>query len=139
MPGTLALNIDTAFTPDEDSARFVHLERFISTFRYLTRDEQKSYLIVRKGRKISKFKENGTTYSDAPDTPQDELKLARTVSTKYPVLMLIHQDGTAEGWKGSEFWWPILLTQKNIPKTIFALEEPDGKISRKARKLISKK
>lgn len=120
----------SAFSADEDSARFVNLGNFISTFRYLTRDEQKSYLIVRRERKLSKFKENGIAYSDAPDTPQDELKLARNVSKKYPVLMMIHQDGTANGWKGSEFWWPVLLTQDNVPKTVFALDVPDGKITR---------
>ena len=125
-----------AITPDEDSARFVVLDRFISTMRYLTRHENKAHLIVRRGRKVSKFKENGTVYSDAPDTTQDELSIARSVSDKYPVLMMLHQDGTAEGWNGSEFWWPVLLAQENMPKTIFALDEPDGKI-RKIRKNVN--
>jgi hypothetical protein len=117
-----------AIKPDEDAARFVTQEQFISTLRYLSRNENKAYLLVRRGRKVSKYKENGSVYTDAPDTSQDELSLARSISEKYPVLMMIHQDGTAVGWNGCEFWWPILLTQKNMPKTIFALDEPGGGI-----------
>jgi hypothetical protein len=42
--------------------------------------------------------------------------------------MMIHQDGTADGWNGGEFWWPILLAPQETKKTIFALPEANGRV-----------
>jgi hypothetical protein len=121
-------------TPDKDSARFIDENEFISVLRYLSTNDKLAYLIVRRGRKLSKYKNNGTLYSDAPDTPHgDELQIAKEVAINNPAIMLIHEDGTGKGWNGSEFWWPVLITQKNAPKTIFALENPEGKISKLTR------
>ena len=123
-----------AINPDEESARFIDEQKFLSVFRYLTREDNLAYLVVRRGRKISKYKNNGRAYSDAPDTPQEELLVARNVAQKHPALIMIQEDGTSEGWNGSEFWWPILLIQSNVPKTIFASEKPTGKLRRSPQK-----
>ena len=48
-----------------------------------------------------------------------------------PCLTLLHQNGVAEGWKGREFWWPILTLPKNTPKTIYALPNVDGRIRKR--------
>ncbi|MGV8025012.1 MAG: Z1 domain-containing protein [Anaerolineaceae bacterium] len=117
-----------AINPDKDSARFIKKDKYISTFRYLTQKEKEAYLIVRRGRKLSKFKDGGNLYSDSPDTPQDELQIAMRISSVTPTLMMIHEDGTGEGWNGREFWWPVLLVQRDLPKTVFSLDEPEGKI-----------
>ncbi len=116
--------------PDIGSERFIKKDEFISLFNYLTNKDRKVFLIIRKNRKLSKFKDNGTSYSDAPDTPKlpkNELYIARQISEKYPVLMLIHQNGTGDGWNGREFWWPVLLVQKKISRIIFSLDEPSIK------------
>lgn len=117
-------------TPDRDSVRFITKDKFISLFSYLTKKDKKAYLLVRRGRKLSKFKDNNTSYSDAPDTPQDELSIANQISQKYPVLMMIHQDGTGDGWQNREFWWPVLLVQRDLPRIVFSLDEPEGRIRR---------
>lgn len=119
--------------PDKGAERFVPFESFISMLQYLAGEKGNSFLIVRRGRNLSKWKENTTLYSDAPDTSQEgsELYIARSVAKTMPAVMLIHQNGTAKGWNGSEFWWPILLVQENWPKTVFSLNEPEGKLRTK--------
>lgn len=118
----------SALTEDDDSGRFVDMDRFLSAMRYLARADGKVHLIVRRNRQISKYKKNGTSLQDAPDTPRDELALAKSVAVDNPALMLLHQDGTGNGWNGSEFWWPVLLAQKNAGRTIFAMPNPDGRV-----------
>ena len=120
--------IYSALEPDEESARFVPVEKFLTTIRYLAGDGKKINLIVRKNRKVGKYKKNGTVYQDAPDTRQDELSVARKVAIGRPALMLLHQDGTAFGWNGSEFWWPVLLSPENVKRTVFAMPEADGRL-----------
>lgn len=83
--------------------------------------------IVRRNRNVSKYKD-GMRYLDSPDNGQDERKLARDISIDMPTLTLLHQNGVAEGWKGREFWWPILTLPKNTPKTIYALPNVDVRI-----------
>jgi len=113
---------------DEESSRFVSVDLFLSTLRYLARKKNGDvYLYVRRGRHISKYKANGNTYQDAPDTGY-EGKMLRAIAIDTPVLMLIHQDGTADGWNGSEFWWPVIIPQADVKTTIFALPDADGKI-----------
>lgn len=123
---------DTTVTinQDDDSARFVSKERFLSTLGYLCGKSGEVYLIVRRNRKLSKFKAGNSIYQDSPDTPQDERSIAKKVAKDIPALMLIHQDGTGEGWNGCEFWWPVISVQQNVKMTIFALPDPDGKIKR---------
>jgi hypothetical protein len=124
----------SAIEPDEDSARFVSVERFLTTIRYLAGNEKKLHLIVRRNRKVKKYKDNGTAYQDAPDTrgrDQDELSVARRVAVDNPAIMMLHQDGTASGWNGSEFWWLVMLAPQNVKRTVFAMPEADGRVRRR--------
>lgn len=121
-------HIYSAIEQDEESARFVPAERFLTTIRYLAGNDEKVYLIVRRNRKVGKYKKNEITYQDAPDTPQDELSVARKMAIDRPALMLLHQNGTADGWNGTEFWWPVLLAPQNVKRTIFAMPEADGRL-----------
>ncbi|MGC7872073.1 Z1 domain-containing protein [Desulfosporosinus sp. SYSU MS00001] len=128
----IIINLYTAIKQDEESARFVSVERFLTTLRYLVRDQNKIFLIVRRNRKVSKYKNHMTTYQDAPDTPQDELSVARRVAIESPAIMLLHQDGTADGWNESEFWWPVILSPQNVKRTVFAMPELDGNLRKKS-------
>ncbi len=125
----LIMKAYSSFHPDKDSARFIPVEKFLSVFRYLTQNSSMAYLIVRRERQISKFKDNGIAYSDAPDTPQVESSIAKSLAKNNPALILIQQNGKALGWNGSPFWWPILVVQQNTPKAVFALDEAVGKIN----------
>ncbi|WP_206813130.1 Z1 domain-containing protein [Paradesulfitobacterium ferrireducens] len=112
---------------DEESSRFVPVDYFLSTLNYLSRKKREVLLYTRRGRHISKYKTNGIAYQDAPDTGY-ELKMLRVLAVDTPVLMLIHQDGTADGWNGSEFWWPVIIAQASEKTTIFALPDADGRV-----------
>lgn len=86
----------------------------------------KVWCIVRTGRKISRFKDFGATFSDAPDTPQDEGNIAKQVAIDIPALTLLRQEGLKErGWMDSPFWWPILIAPKKTRVVIFASQLVD--------------
>lgn len=112
---------------DEESTRFVSADKFISTLKYLSGNSKKANLFVRRNRTLSKYKENNTYYQDSPDTGYD-LKALREAAINIPAVMLIHQNGTAEGWNNSQFWWPVMLSPQNVPTTIFSSETPKGRV-----------
>lgn len=120
----------SCLVPDENTDRFVEYDKMISILRYVSKQSEKCYLIIRRNRNVSKYKD-GMRYLDSPDNGQDERKLAREISIDIPCLTLLHQNGVAEGWKGREFWWPILTLPKNTPKTIYALPNVDVRISKR--------
>lgn len=116
---------------DEDTNRFISADKMISVLRYLSKQNDKCYLIVRRNRSMPKYTSDGSRYIDSPDNGRDERKLAREVAIDVPCLVLLHQNGDGEGWKGREFWWPILTVPQNAPKTIYALADMGGRIRRK--------
>ena len=123
---------------DEDYSRFVDYEKFVTMLRYLVGDNKKGkkvvQFIVRKNRNLSKRRDNGM-YQDAPDTTQDELKIAREVATDHPALILIQQNGKVEdGWSGAKFWWPVLVTQKNVKRAMFSLPEQNSMVRTRVKK-----
>lgn len=123
--------LESAFSgiiQEEGAARFISKDHFIATLRYLAGEDKMVYIIVRRNRKIAKYKGNGSIYQDAPDTKKDELHIASNIAIDKPALILIHQDGSAEGWNGCEFWWPILYVQLNTPMTVFAMSLAGGRI-----------
>ena len=120
----------SCLVPDENTDRFVEYDKMISILRYVSKQSEKCYLIIRRNRNVSKYKD-GMRYLDSPDNGQDERKLAREISIDIPCLTLLHQNGVAEGWKGREFWWPILTLPKNTPKTMYALPNVDARIRKR--------
>lgn len=117
--------------PDEGSNRFVEAETMISILRYVAKKGDKCYLLVRRDREVSKYKDNGMVYSDAPDNGNDERKMARDAAEKYPCLILLFQRKKDKGWKNREFWWPVLVLPKNTQKTMYALPEAGAKIRKR--------
>jgi len=86
----------------------------------------KVWCLIRTGRKISRFKDYGETFSNAPDTPQDEGKIAKQVAIDIPMLILLRQEGLKEqGWMDSPFWWPVLVAPQKTRVVIFASELVD--------------
>jgi hypothetical protein len=85
----------------------------------------KIWCLVRKDRNLSRFQPAlGPPYfSDAPDTAQREGAIARRVAIDIPMLIMIRQNGAEDqGWKGTPFYWPVIMAQENIPVSIFAHE-----------------
>jgi hypothetical protein len=83
----------------------------------------KVWCIVRTNRDIARLQPKSGLFSDSPDTPQDELGLARKTAIDIPALILLRENGLKErGWMDSPFWWPVLLTPQKTRPVIFAGE-----------------
>lgn len=123
---TLLMQEDEGYNFDWDAAR--------ATLQYLCAASQdrakrdKVLCLVRMDRNISRQVAAGShaVYSDAPDTTRTEGDVARRVAHETPVLMLIRQNGLEEqGWRGTPFYWPVIMAQRNIRTAIFAHESMD--------------
>jgi hypothetical protein len=65
-------------------------------------------------------------FSDAPDATRTEGRVAREKAIDIPMLMLIKQNGeVAQGWRGTPFYWPVLVAPKNTKTAIFASDVID--------------
>lgn len=113
--------------PDEDDSRFVYLDEFITSMKYLADKSKKVYFTVHYNRSVDKLKGNGMLL-DAPDTSQTDLRQAKALALETPCIMLFQENGKQENWKGRSFWWPVLVVPKDVPKVIFASKVVGEKI-----------
>jgi len=107
---------------------------FKASMEYLSKNSTnlehkgKIWCLIRRDRNLSRIKADGT-FSDAPDTTTTEGTVAKQAAKDIPILMLFRQNGLEEqGWRGSPFWWPVLMAPENTRTVIFAsdsVEEPD--------------
>ncbi|MEP6677033.1 MAG: Z1 domain-containing protein [Ferruginibacter sp.] len=69
---------------------------------------------VQEGRDLPRFQANGEPM-DAPFSGKTRAGsdygycIQRITESNKPVLMLLRQDGTADGWKDAPFYWPVLV------------------------------
>lgn len=84
----------------------------------------KVFCLVKTGRDVKRFKNEGATFSDAPDDGKTDLVEAKNIATEIPCLILLKQKGSGGeyGWRDAEFWWPVLVTPANTKTSIFATE-----------------
>ena len=95
-------------------------EELASMIKYLTKDTAKLNIYCVEDRNISKYKSNSKYYSDAPYTGSSDLKISREIADSMPTLMLMKQNGKEElGWKGAQFYWPILVVQKQVKSVVY--------------------
>ncbi|HHT9994912.1 TPA: Z1 domain-containing protein, partial [Legionella pneumophila] len=82
----------------------------------------KIFCIIRKNRNASRLKGN-YTFNDAPDDGQVDRPLAKSTAKTLPILQLFQQNGNeSAGWRGVEFWWPVLVCPENTKTSVFASE-----------------
>jgi hypothetical protein len=106
---------------DDRQAHIVALEHLSRTTAN-PKMKGKVWLITATGRDVARYREEGR-FSNAPDTKQQK-ELAQVNADDLPVLMLLRQKGSEEkGWRGLEFWWPVIVVPYSAPTTIFATEE----------------
>lgn len=120
---TLIMETDFGYEFDWEAARAA-LE-YMSGRAVYPANRGKVWCLVRSDRNLSRFQPAlGPPYfSDSPDTAQREGAVARRVAIDMPMLIMIRQNGTEEqGWKGTPFYWPVIMAQENIPVSIFAHE-----------------
>ena len=115
---------------DDDSGKFVSVEEFITTLRYMSDNSSDINFIVRKDRNMKKYKENGNLI-DSPDDGNRDLPEARKLAQTTPCIMLFGQNGNDESWSFRPFWWPVLVAPKNVPQTMYASKVASERIVNK--------
>lgn len=82
-------------------------------------DSQNLYCLILEDRNMSR-RQSGGSFSDAPDGGS-VLSIAKDLAQDKPCIILTKQNGKeTDGWKGHEFWWPVVITPKNTKIAIFA-------------------
>lgn len=101
-------------------------EAFKACIEFLSKNTEneerrgKIWCLVRLDRNTSRYRLEAQRFEDRPDSEKD-LTDARMIAKDIPVLVLFHQNGLEEkGWRGSPFWWPVLVAPENIRTVIFA-------------------
>ena len=96
-----------------------------------SQSDNKIFILQRTDRDMKRLRIDGG-YIDAPDDGNNDTRPSRQKAINSPVLMLIKQNGrrsidnvTREnrGWNGTPFYWPVLMTQRNIAPVLFTLEQ----------------
>lgn len=113
-------------TLEMEEGREFHLDEYESVLDYLTTENDQGayvWLVIRAKRQIQRLNGAGQ-FENSPDTPgkgTGELSIARRVAEDHPALILLRQEGMKEhGWRGTPFWWPVLVAQRNTKPTVFA-------------------
>ena len=58
-----------------------------------------------------------------PYNRDNDLRQVKEMATIEPNLMLMKQNGYEEnGWKGAEFYWPVLVTPENVDTAVYTSE-----------------
>lgn len=121
---TLLMETDEGYDFDWDAARAALT--YLSNAATSASNRGNVWCLVRQDRNLSRKVALGshTVYSDAPDTTRTEGAVARRVALDTPMLMLIRQNGQEfpQGWRGTPFYWPVIVAQQNIATSIFAHE-----------------
>lgn len=87
-------------------------------------------LLAASDRDIVRIREEGRP-SDAPDTKQQRIQ-AQQLGGGAPALVMLREVGSEnQGWRGLEFWWPVVVAPANAPTAVFADQQPqeDGGVS----------
>lgn len=115
---TLELDESYSFNWKTFKASLEHL----SLHSQNTTETGKVWVLVRKDRDTKRIR-GDIRFSNAPDTSTGDIAAARQTAIDTPSLMLLRQNGTKDdGWRDTEFWWPVLMAPQNTEVTVFAEE-----------------
>lgn len=99
----------------------VNKDTFLALINYLSSKEVNIY--ARTNRNISRLRKTSRYYSDMPYNRDNDLRQAKEMAVKEPTLMLMKQNGYEEnGWRGAEFYWPVLVTQDSVDTAVYTSE-----------------
>lgn len=95
------------------------VEEMISILEWALDKNCQLYCLRRENRELSRYRSNGG-FVDAPDDGRLDLAPARAKAIDLPLLMLIRENGAeSKGWRGTPFYWPVLLMQQNVRSAVF--------------------
>ncbi|MGL4655584.1 MAG: Z1 domain-containing protein [Sarcina sp.] len=129
LNGSFKISLEEATEIIELIYKTIEIERdtctdsasMISMLSYLSENYINVY--SRTGRNISRLRNTTNRhYSDMP-TGGEELNVAREMAVSEPTLMLMKMNGKKEnGWRDAEFYWPVLVTPKNVDTAVYTSE-----------------
>lgn len=108
-------------TIEIESDSCIDEKAFISLINYLSKDTVNVYCGA--DRNISRLRKTSRYYSDMPYNRDNDLRQAKEMAVNEPALMLMKQNGYEEnGWRGAEFYWPVLVTPKRVNTAVYTSE-----------------
>lgn len=113
---------------DDDSTRFVELNEFVTSLKYMLNGTNSVTIVVKRNKNNKKFRST-QRIEDSPAQGQQELKLAQELAVEKPIIILLAETGEDVSWAYRPFWWPILIAPKNVPNTIYAAKAASEKVS----------
>jgi Z1 domain len=120
---TILMEKDEGYDFDWDAARAALT--YMSNASTRPSDRGHVWCLVRRNRNLSRRVSAGShaVYADAPDTTRTEGTIARRIAIDVPMLMLFRQNGKEDdGWRGTPFYWPVIVAPEKIRTSIFAHE-----------------
>lgn len=108
-------------TIEIESDNCIDEKAFLSLINYLSKDNVNVY--CGSDRNISRLRKTSRYYSDMPYNRDNDLRQAKEMAVNEPTLMLMKQNGYEDkGWRGSEFYWPVLVTPENVNTAVYTSE-----------------
>lgn len=111
-------------TIELESKNAIDEKTFLSVINYLSNEYVN--LFVATNRNIKRLRKTSRYYSDMPYNRDHDLKIAKEIAKTEPTLMLMKQNGCSDeeyGWRGAEFYWPVLVSQENIDTAVYSASE----------------
>ena len=111
--------------------RVKDMDEFLCALEYCCNQSKgKIYALHRTNRNMTRIRQNGS-FVDAPDDGKLDLAPARIIAKDIPVVMFLRQNGKKElnqyndniGWNDAPFYWPVLLTQKELTPVMYTIEQ----------------
>lgn len=94
-------------------------EEMISILEWALDKNEELYCLRREDRELSRIRDNGA-FANAPDDGRTDLAPARAKAVDLPVLMFIRENGAEDkGWRGTPFYWPVLVVQQNVRSAVY--------------------
>lgn len=131
---------------DDNIAQKSDMLELISAMHFCSQKAGGKVLALhRTNRNMSRVRKDGT-WVDMPADGRTDLAPARALAINEPVLMFFKENGEKRleiidlksdgtpikenfGWNNTPFYWPLLLTQKNIDPVLFAADQKEpGKV-----------
>ena len=109
-------------TIEIESKSAIDEKTFLSLINFLSHEYVNIFAAT--NRNISRLRETSRYYSDMPYNRDRDLVTAKKMTQTEPSLMLMKQNGLAEnGWRGAEFYWPVLVAPENIDTAVYSASE----------------
>ncbi|NRT80948.1 Z1 domain-containing protein [Clostridium beijerinckii] len=109
-------------TIEIESKSAIDEKTFLSLINFLS--DQYVNVFAATDRNISRLRKTSRYYSDMPYNRDRDLVAAKEMAASEPTLMLMKQNGLFEnGWRGAEFYWPVLVAPENIDTAVYSISE----------------